>query len=315
MRPTQKPLPANLSLDEQRELLLYPERNTTGYRPLENARDHPFHPGATHWSRVNAWWLAEASWLAYWHDEQSVRHVFREAGLTCEMIATGGAECLLASSAQFAILTFRGTQPNDWSDILDDACYATVLWDTGHVHGGFARRLNTLRNPLENALARLPSGCRVWFTGHSLGGAIASLAAYRYRQIAGGVYTFGSPRVGNAVFARTVSGQFGTRSIRYANDHDIVTRVPPELSGLPHGLFTHVDHLKWIDMEGQVAPTPPMLPDFVREVFGRPNVVLDLIRMREAGGLLTIPDALSDHTPLYYVLHCWNDFAAVGAAE
>ncbi|MGH9310695.1 MAG: hypothetical protein ACRD1U_15070, partial [Vicinamibacterales bacterium] len=69
MRPARKPLPSNLTLDQQRELLLRPERNTTGHVPLEEASRYPFQARATGWSRVNAWWLAEASWLAYWQDE------------------------------------------------------------------------------------------------------------------------------------------------------------------------------------------------------------------------------------------------------
>lgn len=309
MRPARKPLPSNLTLDQQRELLLRPERNTTGHVPLEEASRNPFQPHATGWSRVNAWWLAEASWLAYWQDESRLRAVFDTAGLTCDAIANEGAECFLAAGAEFAILAFRGSQPDDWRDIFDDACYAPVRWDVGHVHAGFARRLDNLRAPLESALGRLPPGRRVWFTGHSLGGAIASLAAYRYREIAAGACTFGSPRVGNGVFAGLFGEAIDERSVRYANDHDIVSRVPPEPFALPHGLFTHVDHLRWINKNGQVGTTPPTLPDFVHDVFGRPNVMLDIIRLHETGAQLSIPDALSDHTPLYYALHCWNDYA------
>jgi triacylglycerol lipase len=310
LKPAQKPLPSNLSLEVQRQLLFQPESNPTHYEPFEGASDYPFEPDAAAHSRVNAWWLAEAAWLSYWRDKDAVSRVFLErTGLTCDLIAIAGAECYVAASPGFAIVTFRGTQADDWSDIFDDVRFATRKWDAGHVHEGFARRLETVRTELERLLNGLQPGCRVWFTGHSLGAAVATLAAYRYRQVAGGVYTFGSPLVGNGVFAGTFGGDFDARSMRYTNDHDIVTRVPPEPFALPHGLYSHVDHLRWINKEGQVGTTQPTLPHFVRDVFGRTNVILDLVQMHRPGLQLSLPDALADHTPLYYVLHCWNDFA------
>jgi hypothetical protein len=319
LTPAKKPLPSHLPLEQQQKLLLQPESNPTGHVPFENARAYPFDAGATGQSRVNAWWLAEASWLAYWHDAERAGAVLRDsAGLSCDFVATQGAEVYFASCPRFAVAAFRGTQPNDWNDIFDDACYATQAWDAGHVHEGFARRLEKVGADLDALIAALDTGCRVWFTGHSLGGAVATLAAYRHRQVAGGVYTFGSPLVGNERFARAFANELGTRSVRYVNDHDVVTRVPPAPLAFPHGAFTHVDHGRWIAAEGEVSGSPPARLQFVRDIFGRPNALLDVIdlhqldlaNLRVARRQPTLPDGLSDHTPLHYALHCWNDFAA-----
>jgi triacylglycerol lipase len=310
MKPLRKPLPAHLSIEQQRQLLLAPESNPTGYVPFENASEFPFEPGAITHSRVNAWWLAEASWLSYWHDTDAVARVYRErTGLDCTPVAVKGAECTVASGERFAIVAFRGTQPDDWSDILDDACFAPVAWDAGHVHQGFARRFANITPRLQPVLDRLGPTCRVWFTGHSLGAAVATLAAFRHRNLAGGVYTFGSPLVGNSVFAGTSGAALGPTSTRYVNDHDLVTRVPPEPFALPFGLYTHVDHPRWINEDGQIGTTRPAVPHFIRSVFGRANVALDLVELHQRGMGRSLPDALADHTPLYYVLHCWNDFA------
>ena len=318
MKPRKKPLPLNIPLDVQQKLLLQPETNPTAHVPLEDAATFAFEPGASTQSRVNAWWLAEASWLAYSHDKDAVAHVFRErAGMSCEFVGVKGAEAYLASSSRFAIVAFRGTQPDDWTDIFDDACYQTTRWDAGHVHHGFARRLDTLDESLRRFIGQLPAGCRVWFTGHSLGAAVATLAAYRFRDVTGGVYTFGSPLVGNAVFSGLFAQANGPRSFRYVNDHDIVTRVPPAPFAAPNGSYTHVDHGRWIDKDGNIGTAMPSLLQFVRDVFGRPTAVLDLIDLhgRTLANLVTLrrqptlPDSLGDHTPLYYALHCWNDFA------
>ena len=310
MKPERKPLPVNLPFEVQQQLVFRPESNPTGYVPYERAMDFPFDPDAAAHSRINAWWLAEAAWLSYWRDPQAVAQVFLErAGMTCECLEVRGAECCVAASPRVAIVGFRGTQSGDWNDVFDDTSFAAKPWDVGHVHEGFARRLETLKPGLDRLLNGLAPSCRAWFTGHSLGGAVATLAAYRYRKITGGLYTFGSPLVGNGVFSGILGGEFQAKSARYANDHDIVTRVPPEPFALPHGLYTHVDHLRWINKEGQVGTTQPTLPHFVRDVFGRSNVILDLVRLMQSGIKLSLPDALADHTPLYHVLHCWNDFA------
>lgn len=311
MQPVRKPIPVNLPIEVQRKLLLEPQSNPTGYVPFENASAFPFEPAAASHSRVNAWWLAEASWLAYWHDAPAIATVYQErTGLQCELIEVKGAECTVASGEDFAIVAFRGTQPGDWSDLFDDACFAPVRWDAGYVHQGFARRLSNISEPLDRALGRLAPSCRLWFTGHSLGAAAATLAAFRHRARTGGVCTFGSPLVGNGDFTAAFAGALGARSTRYVNDHDMVTRVPPEPFAFPHGTYAHVDHGRWISEDGQIGTTRPSLAHFVRAVFGRANVALDLVEMHSRGFGHSLPDALSDHTPLYYVLHCWNDFAS-----
>ena len=324
MTPAKKPLPSNPTLEQQQKLLLAPQSNPTGHVPFENAQAYPFEPDASGHSRVNAWWLAEASWLAYWHDVERASAVLRDrAGLSCSFAAIQGAEVYFAACPEFAIASFRGTQPDDWNDIFDDACYGTVEWDAGHVHHGFARRLEKVRASLDALIAQLAPGCRVWFTGHSLGGAAATLAAYRYRHVAGGVYTFGSPLVGNERFSRAFDEAFGARSARYINDHDVVTRVPPAPLAFPFGLFTHVGTGRWIDSAGRISDVPPSRAQFVRDVFGRPNVLLDLIdlhqldlaNLRPNRRAPTLPDGLADHTPLYYALHAWNDYAAYAAGE
>ena len=65
---------------------------------------------------------------------------------------------------------------------------------------------------------------QVIFTGHSLGGALAVVAAARSKYV-GEVYTFGQPRVGN----RKYSKQVKSKVYRFVNNNDIVPRIPPPL--------------------------------------------------------------------------------------
>ncbi|MCO5565036.1 hypothetical protein L7F22_018706 [Adiantum nelumboides] len=84
----------------------------------------------------------------------------------------------------------------------------------------------------------------ITITGHSLGGALALLAAYDVRSNCVGedvlvsVISFGAPRVGNEAF-RLQLGELGVKVLRIVNIHDMVPKVPGILVHEP--LSTH-DH-------------------------------------------------------------------------
>ena len=311
--PQQKPLPVDPTLTVQLDLLLHPEHNITGYVAFEDAKAHPFMPNANTWSRVNAWWLADASWLAYSHDEAVVRTILNDrAGLpSCTFIAGAGTSGYIAHNNDVAIVAFRGTQPDDWNDLFDILRLVPLPWDVGFVHNGFADALTEVWDQLHAHLSALPGSCRIWLTGHSLGAALAFLTAARIGRRASGVYTFGAPRVGDAVFAAHLNHTFQQTSMRYVNDHDVVTHVPPE-HVVPLVRYTHADHLRWINKDGQVGTTPPTLEHFLLDIFGRPDALLRMVNLAHEPAGFPLPDTFKDHTPLYYALHTWNDFAVNG---
>ena len=99
------------------------------------------------------------------------------------------------------MIVCRGTEPNDWNDIRADLDLALVIAETaGRVHRGFKREVDDLWPRLEQALVNNTQP--LWFTGHSLGGAMATICASRCKlsyiqSNPRALYTFGSPRVGN----------------------------------------------------------------------------------------------------------------------
>ena len=174
---------------------------------------------------------------------------------------------------------FRGTEADSIHDIITDAQFAFADWDNldERVHKGFREALDLVWPQLVAAIKPLADR-RVWFTGHSLGGALATLAADRLvRERAreglgelGGVYTFGSPLVGDRRFVDGFNSRVGDRSFRFVNDQDAVTRVPPPLVGYRH-----------VNTEHFVGANDPGLS------FGEP---------------------LIDHTPRRYAVLAWNAF-------
>ena len=91
----------------------------------------------------------------------------------------------------------------------------------------------------------------VWFTGHSLSAAMATLMAYRFATYdltpnPTALFTYGSPRVGNRKFVN----QFNTLPFehhRWVNDGDIVTKIPFA------PMFYHCGTMHHIDSKGQIT--------------------------------------------------------------
>ena len=295
-------LPRDLPLSTQADLVFRPESNPTNHVAFADASEVPFESHADHVSRVNAWWLAEAAWLAYARDMAMVAALLRDrAGLTsCLPIDGAGTHGFVASGDRFAIAAFRGTQSDDPRDLISDLLFAPAASEAGRVHKGFAAALDSVQRPLDAALASLPAGMPVWFTGHSLGAAIATLAAWRHRARAGGICTIGSPLVGSRRFAAAFDAEFGARSLRFVNNHDLVTRLPfPVLAGLVDP-YSHILHQRRIAVDGRTHDGD----DDASPNGQTPQEMMQVLSLADG---LDLPPILADHTPLYYALHAWND--------
>lgn len=200
----------------------------------------PFDPMNLAYCPGNALWLAELSRLVYRHDTeekgpppQPTRSQFLEqAGFRQRQFfhaqATGTQAMLVESvgSLPFAVLAFRGTE-HDIQDYLTNLKFGQLALAVNQVHAGFAAALDSVWRDIAEAID--PLDCPIFYTGHSLGAALATLAAARRTPAA--VYTFGSPRVGNAAFIASLGD---VPIYRVVNDEDIVVTVPAEALGYRH---------------------------------------------------------------------------------
>ena len=201
--------------------------------------DHPveFVSDTDEFSPINAWWMSELSRLIYKRDHTEgvasplsrndyLRHVglkevqfFNHPNTQAALVETA-----TASLPAFAVLVFRGTagRLSNWRFNLD---IVTCPWPAGgRVHRGFGHLIMQIWRPIAAALEGVKKP--LYFTGHSLGGALAILAASLHAPHA--VYTFGAPRIGDRSFAHTLSE---VRVFNVINPHDLVTQLPPAVPG------------------------------------------------------------------------------------
>jgi hypothetical protein len=287
------------------QFVLRPEQDTS-YVHFENAAGHPFQPDPVSFPRVNVWWLADAALLSYW-DPASAVPLFNAAGLDAEFVQAGGTDCYVVWQSNWVLVAFRGTEGDQWSDILTDARFGQIPWQVGHVHAGFAHAVREIEPKLTPVLNRLSAGRTLWFCGHSLGAALATLAAGLYGGTRG-VCTFGSPRIGDRAFSAAFGERFANRSLRYVNSHDVVTHVPPPVLVPWH--FCHVDPRRFIDQAGRISSRGPNLAHFFSDLIGHPRTLLEMVKGFESGVFLHPPKFFLDHMPKAYAIWTWNDHEA-----
>jgi triacylglycerol lipase len=135
-----------------------------------------------------------------------------------------------------AVIVFRGTDDvYDWFKNLDDR---TTETPHGVIHRGFYSSYQPLMLQIIKILDQFKTNQinqnklkHLWITGHSLGGALALVCAYDLVENEtldlSGVVTFGQPRVACKQLTTHLNQLLLGRYTRYANEDDIVTRVPP----------------------------------------------------------------------------------------
>jgi predicted lipase len=274
-------------------LFQYDASRTSLYTPCQ----YPFFNG---WKpKTDEALCSELSRLAYC-EKDSISKTLTVAGLSLvgEPIRESdgrGTFGFVARNQDKAILAFRGTQSDDPTDLADDADFFHESWtmaDTQvvNVHCGFARALSRVWNQVEDRLKdlKLP----LLATGHSLGAALACLAASRLSTQK--LITFGGPRVGDAQFCKLMSKR--TQTLRYQNCCDVVCQMPPAAGKALPG-YDHFGSLQYIDRNGDFIPN-------VRESDARSDQLeahVDYIAEYSWRISMVSWRGMADHAPINYV--------------
>ena len=276
--------------------------------PYDPSRQSLFHPGdaddffqlTSDHGLSDAALCAEMSRLAYVKDEARLETYLRRAGFQKDLALgyrSSGTQAFIASRPDetVKVVAFRGTELDDPSDLFSDADFVRTPWTDGsgrpigEVHKGFADAFLE-RDVAARVKAHLDSAspaARMLVTGHSLGAALATLMASRTPSCH--LYTFGSPRIGDASFVQAMRQ---TTHMRFVDCCDLVTRVPPDEFG-----YVHAGALRYIDRAGRVLDAPS--EDLVN-ADRRKAVAWYLIRHAFLPGTVFSRE-LADHAPINYL--------------
>jgi len=169
-------------------------------------------------------------------------------------------QAFVAGNDKILLLAFRGT--TTWKDCRVDLKANFILTKYGRVHSGFNEALDCIWDEIIKTLIEFRD-CQqdIWVTGHSLGGALATLAVVRLTDESfkiGGLYTFGQPRVGDKTFALIFNDRIGKRTFRFVHDEDVVTKLPPSLNG-----YCHVGTEMFFDRGNKLYKTNILLHKFI----------------------------------------------------
>ena len=150
--------------------------------------------------------------------------------LRLELSATfdrDGTQAILVSAESFIALAFRGTEAMSIRDIKSDVrANKRACESGGKMHSGFHDAFENVRSMVEEAINDPAHADKpLYVTGHSLGGAVATVAAKKLAHPGGiaACYTFGAPRVGDDDWIAEIR----TPIYRLVNSADCVTMLPP----------------------------------------------------------------------------------------
>jgi triacylglycerol lipase len=228
-----------------------------------------FDPKTTFWNPQNARALVYASDLAYKEDPAFIKANANNWGFAedrVSIIDVSDLRALIMGSDKAVVVAFRGTRPSELIDWMVDFEILQVPFtkyfaapNVGGVHDGFARLVARGWRALQAEIVRCQDkGQSLWITGHSLGGALATMATAAFtfaaRVPVNGLYTFGQPRIGDIEFCTQCDSHFGDCMFRFVNNEDIVTRIPPRIvPRLPlPDFYGHSGQLRYFDASGNL---------------------------------------------------------------
>ena len=237
--------------------------------------DFKFIPNTTAFELQNAYSLASAAELAYKDDSEIQNTVVKWGFDKFKFIkAEDGTECFIMSNQEIIVVSFRGTtDTKDWIVDLDLKLIEGLF--EGKVHSGFYTSLSNVWQQIKRTIAAFRNNKEksLWFTGHSLGGALATLAVARFRaedRPVDGLYTFGQPRVGDRQFARNFNFDFKPYAFRFVNNNDAVTRIPSRARQ-----YSHVGTFRYFTEPGELVEDIGYWNRFLDRMHGRTNDILE----------------------------------------
>jgi Lipase (class 3) len=242
------------------------------------------------------------------------------------LLVASTAYLIQSESGKSAILAFRGTDPGNYITFLTDAQVMQQAFFGTRVHAGFHASVEVVWDEVHEALKAARNAQHIdtdgkevklderlqnlYVTGHSLGGAMALLAAARLSQddykdwnmtsLLKGIYTFGQPMVGNQSFADLCENAFGEKLFRHVYHADVVPHLPPR-SGIE---YVHAGEERRSENLAKPWNDPCVASTRARLALALAEVLVNALEARLTSKDVFPGFAIDDHAPMNYVQVC-----------
>ena len=151
--------------------------------------------------------------------------------LTAKAFWWNNTEFLVAHDDEKMFIVAGGTEARQMDDIFTDLnCFRKPIKTFGAAHGGFMDAVDEVWEDMLAYIKENRGSKMVCYGGHSLGAGLITIAAAL--EDGDVMYTFGSPRCGNAKFSLYMNIRI--THYRYVNAGDPVAALPPPLLGWRH---------------------------------------------------------------------------------
>jgi predicted lipase len=222
-------------------------------------------------------------------------------------------QAFLFETDEDVVVSFRGTIPTNMKDILKDVDVRRRKMSignegSGYSHQGFTKAVdsvfskpfenrqgdiqNSIMDDLRSILERHPNK-KIWFTGHSLGAALATVASAKFndqiddpKEKIGGIYAFASPRAFSPRLANAFDTALKDRTYRIVNKNDIVTKMPDKIAD-----WQHVGNEVYISHGNKLVESPSYLGKRLDQLCARAQSYI------QEGNIVP---GLTDHDMPYY---------------
>jgi hypothetical protein len=206
------------------------------------------------YSDRTSWIMSQCSELAYVEDSVLLRKDLVEGDFT--LLKTFvykpkdmNAYLALSTKHKLAVLAFKGTKPSEWPTVQVDLDFKYYHTKNGVFHKGFYEAFKAMEKPINRALGSVRD-LPIYITGHSLGGALATVAAMNLTETdrVAACYTFGAPRICDL---KTIIKFYKIPVYRVVHADDVVPSLPPPSM---FGGYAQIGDLRYITDNFELIP-------------------------------------------------------------